>query len=64
MYDQDVYDPYIHHRYTLNSYQVKDYWFSIKITGMSTPTFLQDLVRTLAKEYLDLSGVEGLSVFL
>ena len=24
MYDQDVYDPYIHHRYTLNSYQVKD----------------------------------------
>ena len=27
MYDQDVYDPYIHHRYTLNSYQVKDYGF-------------------------------------
>ena len=24
MYDPDVYDPYIHHRYTLNSYQVKD----------------------------------------
>ena len=48
MYDQDVYDPYIHHRYTLNSYQVKDYWFSIKITGMSTPTFLQELVCTLA----------------